>query len=192
VDGKLQPTEVMEVQFREKPHSVYLRWLEGAGKAERVLYVEGENNGKLLARPKGALARAVAGDVVEREVESAEARQPGHSPLNKFGIKKSTERILAALKAGKERGGLEAKYLGQVNLKEVGDRPCFKVRYSSEAPIERGATEITVYIDKENWLLAGAVLKGEDGKLISESFFGDVRLNPEFKPDQFQRSALIP
>src|SRR5436190_8787465 len=57
INGRLRPHEVIEVAFRERPHSVFMRWLEGAGRAERALYVEGENNGKLLARPKSGLAR---------------------------------------------------------------------------------------------------------------------------------------
>src|SRR5439155_19818648 len=41
IKGRLEPTEVIDVKFHEKPHSVYFNWLEGARKAERALYVEG-------------------------------------------------------------------------------------------------------------------------------------------------------
>src|SRR5262245_65273434 len=51
IEGVLRPTEKIEAAFRETPHSVYFNWLEGAGKASRVLYVGGENNGQMLCRP---------------------------------------------------------------------------------------------------------------------------------------------
>src|SRR5262249_17504828 len=81
IDGKLYPTEVCEVRLREKPYAIYMAWKSGMRQAERVLYAEGENNGKLLARPSGALARAVVGDVVSRDVEGAEARSSGRYSL---------------------------------------------------------------------------------------------------------------
>ena len=53
IDGRLQPREVVEVYFRTKPYSVFMRWLNGARLAKSVLYVEGENGGQMLAHPAG-------------------------------------------------------------------------------------------------------------------------------------------
>ena len=50
--GKIYPKEEISVRFREQPQSVYFQWLEGSRLAERTLYVEGENDGKLLARDR--------------------------------------------------------------------------------------------------------------------------------------------
>src|SRR5258708_8921557 len=45
LDGKLEKTEIIEVHYRHGPakdgHSVFLRWLEGARLAARVLYIDG-------------------------------------------------------------------------------------------------------------------------------------------------------
>ena len=51
MQGRLQKPEKIRVAFREKPLSVFMDWLEGAGLASKTLYVEGENNGKVMARP---------------------------------------------------------------------------------------------------------------------------------------------
>jgi hypothetical protein len=187
-DGKLQPTEIVEARYREKPRSVYMQWLEGAGRADRVLYVEGENGGKLLAHPKGAFARKIAGEVVERGEDSADFRK-----LGRFGLKKATERVLTSMKKERDKGPLHVQYLGEVRVKEVNDRPCYKLRWTVEMPQnDKDVREVTMYIDKETWLQVGTVLKGEDNKLLGEFFFRDLRLNPDFKPEQFERSALIP
>jgi hypothetical protein len=192
ISGRLQPKETIEVFFRENPHSVCLRWIEGARKAERALYVEGENNGKMLARPSGALARRFAGEVVERDVDGSDARQSGRYTLSDYGIRKGTERTLAAWVAAKERGALHVVYLGQQRVREAGDRTCYKLRRTNDQPENDGVMELTLYVDKENYLQVGSVLKGESGKLIGEYFFRDIQLNPVFEPRQFQRDALVP
>ena len=49
---------------------------------------------------------------------------------------------------------------------------------------------LTVYIDLENWLQIGSILRDSEGKLIADYFFRDVHINPKFKDNQFTRSAL--
>lgn len=190
IDGRLQSREIVDVLYRNQPHSALLHWKEGARKAEAALFVEGENNGKMLARPTGVLARTVAGNVVERDVEGSDARASGRYPLTQFGIRKGTERTLKAWKAAQDRGQLDVKYLGVQKIKEAGDRPCYKLRRAYAAPETDGVTELTIYVDTDTWLQVGSVLKGEGGKLIGEYFFRDIELNPTFAPGQFERSAL--
>jgi hypothetical protein len=193
IGGKLKPKEIIDVYFREKPFSVTFRWIEGAGQAERALYVEGENGGKMLVRPEGQIARAIVGDVVERDVDGPEAKQGGRYPLSESGIKKGALRTLASWKAAKEQNALHVEYRGVIKVKEAGDRDCYVLRRTRYAkPENDGVTELTIYIDKETWLQVGSTLKGEGGKLIGEYFFRDIRLNPDFKPDQFKRAALVP
>ena len=47
-----------------------------------------------------------------------------------------------------------------------------------------------MYIDTENWLQVGNVLKGEENRLIGEYFFRDIKINPDFAPGTFSREAL--
>jgi len=193
INDRLQRTEVIEVAFREEPYSVLFRWVEGARLAERALYVEGENDGMLLVRPEGRLARRVAGDIVTREPEGRDAKQSSRYTLKEFGLKKGALRTLHSWKSAKERNALHLEFLGEKKLKEAGDRLCWVLhRDRYPKPEEDGITEVTIYIDKETWLQVGAVLKGEDGKLIASYYFRDVKLNPDFKADQFTKTALTP
>jgi hypothetical protein len=192
IGGRLQPKEIINVCFKEKPHSVLLVWIEGARRAERALYVDGENNGKMLARPNGLIARKVAGDIVERDVDGPDARQSGRYPLSEYGIKKGTERTLAAWRAARDERALHVEYLGEQRVREAGDRLCYKLRRRNARPENDGVTELTIYVDKENLLQVGSVLKGGGGKLIGEYFFRDIELNPAFSDGQFERGALSP
>jgi hypothetical protein len=192
IDGKLYPTEVIEVCFREQPHSVYMAWKEGTRRAERVLYVKGENKDKMLCRPAGKAARFIAGDVVEREVDGSDARAAGRYTLNEFGMKIGLARTHADWSVAREERDLQTEYLGIKKLKEAGDLPCYAVRRTQKKPDRDGVAECTIYIDSKNWLPVGTVLKDEKGNLIGAYYWRDIELNPKFKKDQFEKSALTP
>jgi hypothetical protein len=188
IDGVLQRSEMINVAFREDPFSVLMRWPERQGLASAVLYVKGQNGDQLLVRPAGILA--VAG-IVTRDPKGSEAKKSSRYPLTEFGIKIAMQRTLASWQKARKDDNLHVEYLGVKRIKELGDRPCWvlkRTRYKK--PEEDGITELTVYIDKENWLQVGNILKGEEGRLIGEYYFRDLKINPEFKPGTFTRDAL--
>jgi hypothetical protein len=192
IDGGLQPLEVIEVVLQEEPYRVFMRWREGARNAERVLFVEGENDGQLLARPNGALRRAIAGDVVAKPVDGPMARQSGRVPLNKFGIRKTMERTRASWILARDQGTLQVEYLGEHRIKEANDRLCYQFHRVCAQPEGDGVLEQMIWVDKETWLQIGTVVKGEGGQLMGAYYYRDIQLNPEIKSEQFQRAALMP
>jgi hypothetical protein len=193
IDGRLRPTEVIDVWFREKPYSVYLGWTKNPGRAERAVYVEGENGDQTLVRPAGMLARKIAGDVISVDPAGEESRQSGRYTLKQFGMNKGALRTLASWEAADAQGAMHVEYLGIVKVIEAGNRPCYALHRGQYAkPEGDGVTDLTIYIDKETWLQVGSVLKGEGGKIIASYYFRDIQLNPEFPPKQFTRAALQP
>lgn len=189
LEGKLQPSEVIDAQFREQPFSVLLDWREGARMAKRTLYVKGENNDKVLVKPAGLLA--IAG-VVERDPNGEDARKGSRVPITDFGIEIGTEHTLQSWKKAQAQNALHVEFLGEQKVKEVGGRVCWKLhRTHFKAPEDiDGVTDLTIYVDKETWLQVGSTLKGADGQLLGEYFFSDVDLNPKFKPAVFTREAI--
>ncbi len=187
INGRLEKKEIIDVHFKDDPHSVFMRWREGARLASRALYVQGQNDGKAVIKPTGLGSFLV----VERDPEGADARRSGRYTLKQFGLKKGLQRTLAAFDAAQKEGALHVEYLGKRKIKEAGDRTCYvlkRTRYKK--PEADGVTEQTLFVDADNWLLVGSILKGEDGKLIGEYFFRDIRLNPVYDKDQFTRKAV--
>jgi hypothetical protein len=188
IKDRLQRTEVIDVAFREEPFSVFFQWREGARLAHRSLYVKGENKDMLLVRGAGVLA---FGGVIERAPDGEDARNSGRYPLTEFGMKIGTQRTLASWVEARKNDALHVEFLGERKVKEAGDRVCWvlkRTRY--QRPEDGGVTELTIYVDKENWLQVGSLLKGAENQVIGEYFFRDIRLNPEFKPDTFTREAV--
>jgi hypothetical protein len=196
IAGALEPPEVMEVAFRKKPFSVFLKWDSGARKAERALYVEGKNDDKLLVRPTTAwywAARAagrVKDGLVVVDVDGEDARQSGRFTIKEFGMYNGLARLLADWEAADKRGALHVEHQGVQEPEESGGRRCHVLRRTRFLKPERdGVTEQTVYIDAETWLQVGSVADGPAG-LIGAYFYRDVKVNPEFPPDQFTRAGL--
>jgi hypothetical protein len=192
IGGSLNKPEEIDLFFRENPHSVLMLWRKGARLAERSLYVEGENNNKILVRPNGGIRRLAAGDIVEREVNGPDARQSGRYTLDQFGIRKSSERVLSAWKAAKDKGALKVAYKGIEKVPMTGNRSCYHLHRVCAAPENDGVVEHTLYVDTETCLPIGSRVTGKNGELIGEYFFRDLKLNPAYPSDQFKRDALIP
>jgi hypothetical protein len=189
IAGKLNPVEVIDVHFKERPHSVFFEWRElGNSRAKRVIYVEGENDGKMQARPSGF---GVGFLILSVALDSNDAKQSGRYTIAQFGMKLGTERSLASMLKAREHGGLHVVYQGAFNVPEVGNRICYKFLRKPYEPLEEeGVNELTIYIDTETWLQVGSELRDLKGELIAEYYFRDIKLNPEFKSNQFQRGAL--
>jgi len=188
IEGELQRSEVIDIDFREDPFSVLMRWKEGARRAAAVMYVKGENGDQLLVRPAGVLA--VAGIVV-RDPNGADARKASRYPLPEFGIKIGMQRTLTSWEKARKNKTLHVEYLGVKRVAEAGDRPCWVLRRTGYTrPEEDGIAQLTTYFDKETWLQLGTVLKNPKGQLVGEYFFRDVKVNPDFPAGTFTRDAL--
>ncbi len=191
LQNKLQKREVIEVYFQHGPapkgHSVFMRWIEGARLAARVLYVDGQNNNKMVVKPAGVGAFLT----VERDPDGPDARRSGRYTVKEFGLRRGLQRTLDSFRAAQKDGALHVDYLGRQKVQEAGGRECFVLKRTGyKKPEEEGITQQTLFVDTQTWLLVGTILKGDKGQLIGEYFFRDIRLNPNFDRDQFTRKAL--
>ncbi|MCC6421013.1 MAG: DUF1571 domain-containing protein [Gemmataceae bacterium] len=188
IGGKLNPREVIDIHFKDRPHSVFFDWVVNPRKAQRVLYVAGQNNDQLLVLPAGALR--ILG-VVVRDVDSEDARQSGRYPITEFGLRKAMQRVAINWKKAQDAKALHVEYLGIHKVPEAGNRPCHKFRRTKYAhPEDDGVTELILYIDTEHLLQVGSILKDENGELIGEYYFSNIKINPPFRANQFERAAL--
>jgi hypothetical protein len=191
-----QQAEVMEVAFREQPFGVFLKWDKGARKADRALYVAGENDDKMLVRPTpfwSLMARAkyeMKDGLAVVDPDSEDARGSGRFTIKEFGMYNGLARLLVDWEAAQKKGALHVEYLGEQVVKGVGDRTCHVLRRSQFLRPERdGVTEQTVYIDKETWLQVGSVARGPEG-LIGAYFYRNIVINPDLPADQFTPAGL--
>ncbi len=185
VGGELLPREEIKVAYRNDPPSVFFQWVTGARKALRVLWVQGQNEGRMLALPTLKFL-----GVITRDLDSPDAKSSGRYTLDQFGLRKGMERVLNSWKRTRAAKTLSVEYLGVHRVPETGNRPCYKLHAHYSRPEKDGVTDVILYVDKDTLLQAGTVLTGAKGQLIGEYFFRDIVLNATFPPDQFTRAAL--
>jgi hypothetical protein len=82
VDGELLPEHTMTLKCRQRPFSVYLLWHTGDPGRE-VLYVEGENQGRLIGHDGGWKARLPA---MSLSPNSGLAMRDSRYPVTKAGL----------------------------------------------------------------------------------------------------------
>jgi hypothetical protein len=194
IKGKLQKPEEVDVWFREKPHSVLMKWKKGERLAARALYVEGENieegRSMVLVKPAGLGGRFVS--YVTRDPRGPDAVNSGRYTLDEFGLKKGLERTIVSWGGARKQNALHVEYLGKKKIKELEDRECYVLKRTRYAEPEiDGVTEQTIYFDAETWMLTGSIQTGESGELIAEYYFRDIRLNPKFDKDLFTLKSIV-
>jgi hypothetical protein len=188
IDGRLQPPEVIEVAFRAQPYSVFMHWAKGARRAATVLYIEGQNDGKMLVHPTGLVG--VIRPVVALDPEGPQAREAGRYSIKEFGLRRTLERTLKDWKAARASGTARVEYVGVENVPAAGDRSCYVLRATFHQPHKDGIAQTTVLIDQETWFQVGTVLRGREDALLGDYLYPDIQINPPFQPDPFTPAAL--
>ncbi len=191
IGGRMYQPENVEITYRNEPQAVLMKWVsEPAGQADRVLYVEGANDNKLVCRPKSAIARAVAGSMVLTDPEGRDAKGGGRVSVRESGLLKATEQILSAWGKAKEDDKLHVEYLGIEKVKELDGRKVHLFRRTVNPPEKEGVTTIVTGLDAETWLQVVNILTDAKGKPIASYYFKDIKVMQEFPAGTFEKTVV--
>ena len=203
INGELFPPEVIRLTVREEPYAVLMLWQSGARKVlgtatEGVLFVAGENDGKMIVwRPSALLAKTLVLTPTDRQ-----ARASSRYAITEAGLGHILERTYRAWAAERDRGRLHAEYLGTRAVPEAGDRVCHVIKRTCDAPTidpfvmtepppdpstrpADAVKTITLLIDAETGFQLGSELRRADGELAGAYYYRDIELNPTLGREQF-------
>jgi hypothetical protein len=193
VDKKLLPAEVIDVCYRERPHSVYFHWLQPAdSKAVRALYVAGENKSSDGESRVKVVQRTGFIERVDLAPESSLLMKYTRYPMNTFGLRQAMMRVLDSWKAAAREKTLHLQYLGLKKNSATGEAVCYTFHRGDYAHKEEDSVgDLMLYIDCMTLLQVGSVVRGVDGKeLLGEYYFRNIRINPTFPPEQFTEKMM--
>ncbi len=91
VGGTLSDNQVINLKCRHQPFSVYMKWLVG-DKGQELLYVDGQNEEKMLVKMGGLKGRLVP--TLKLDPLGSLAMQESRYPITKAGIKALAETII--------------------------------------------------------------------------------------------------
>ena len=103
IHGTLKPEQEIKVKHMVSPFSVAMTWVTNAPIGDRVLYVEGANDGQMLVPPKSPLLQALVGGHVSRQPDGADAMRNTLRPVNMFGFGRGLESLLDVYKRRRPR-----------------------------------------------------------------------------------------
>jgi hypothetical protein len=193
IDGRVRPVEEIEVLYREKPVTVFMKWRKNADKARRVLYVDSPENvdaqGRRIARvePNGAIVRLFVDDIM-MPINGPEAREASRRTIDEFGFARTFGLLERFNTIGAQDGVLDFKYQGEGQID--GRKTIILARhlpYTGETGKYPDALMV-LHLDQE-WLLPVAVHSFADHagmELLGSYVFTSVQLNPGLTDADFR------
>ena len=196
VRGELLDEQVMSLKCRHHPFSVYLVWQIGDVGREAI-YVEGKNNGKLIAHDGGWKSRLPAFSML---TDGSLAMKDARCPITTAGLLCLTEAMLAT-----HLNDLKCSNFASCEIdphRRFDGRPClmFTTKYKS-AEISPTYRKSITLIDHEwnlpvqtqhfEWCITGKTMSDKelDRATIIESYsFTDIKLGCQLTDRDFERT----
>lgn len=146
MNGELGEGQTIELKMKHAPFSVYMKWLSGDDRGQQAIYVDDQNEGKLLVQPGGIKGRLTG--VLSLDPEGALAMAGSRHPVTQAGLVELAKTILKYQDSDLKRGhGFQCELLDNATF---GDRPCylFTCLYDSEE-FNSEYRKSVIYVDKE-------------------------------------------
>ena len=180
---KLKAVEEVDVRFLEKPFSVFMKWKKNAGRGDKILYVDGAHDGKMIVHPTGLWSwiKSVKKDPRSKDVKRASLKTP-----DQFGFHRGMTNMLDIYREAKENGDLRINYIGPTKVK---GRPC--VAMERVLPADKGYpfARLLIEFDVEYVLPTSITCYDWSGQLMSRYVYGDLRFNTGLTEADFTPAA---
>ncbi|HEY5314033.1 MAG TPA: DUF1571 domain-containing protein [Pirellulales bacterium] len=189
VADRLVGPQYMTVKVRQQPYSVYVHYVAPESlRNQEAIYIEGRNDGKLLAHGTGLKHRIVG--TVALKPTSALAMRGNRHPITEIGLAVLVEKLIVL-----GRRDLEKSRLAQIKSTrgvQLNNRPCtiIEVRHPQpEADLEYHVARI--FIDEQLVLpvrfeaFGWPQVAGDEPPLLEEYTYVDLKLNNGFTDADF-------
>lgn len=180
LDGKKEPLEqVMEMKCRQKPFSIYFLYNSTKEAGREVIFVEGANDGNLLAHEKGL--KSLAG-TLHLKPDDKQVMDENRYPITEVGIAKIVEKSQKIWEAerGRNAKNMEVKF----GSEKVGSVDCDVVEVKRLKPEDGFKFSLTrVFFDKQTKLPIRAIeygwpaKNGEKAPLLEDYTYSDLKTN---------------
>ncbi len=184
LDGTLRSEQEVAVRFREEPFSVAMKWLENAPAADRLLYVEGKYDGKMIVRPSFVLARGLT---IRKDPEAQDVMKKTLRPVTRFGFKRGLIHLIKIYRQARQGGELDARFEGYAQLD--GRTVLLLKRILPDKP-EYPAPVTEIYVDPQRLVPLCIRAYETDGTLQANYVYQDVKFNPPLSDEDFTPESL--
>ncbi|WP_460167194.1 DUF1571 domain-containing protein [Thermostilla marina] len=188
IDGKLKDPEYMFIKVRNRPLSVYMYFLEPSEvKGQEVIWVEGQNDGKMWAHPPGLRNKIIG--TVSLDPTGPIAMQGNRYPITEVGIVNLVRRLIEVGEEDIKYGECEVKFFEGA---KINDRVCTCIQVVHPVPRRNfrfhmariyvdKATNLPVRYESYDWPSS----PNEKPPLIEEYTYLNLKLNNGFTDEDF-------
>jgi len=186
IKGELREPVLLDFKVRHSPFSVYLKWKSDG---QEVLYVEGENGGRLLAHPTRGIA-ALKGTWRLRP-DSQQAMRDFLHPITEFGIQSLTA-LTWRFHEARNFSGAGMKILVQPCLANGLPATRYVVEFANPQVSQEYSKSVLTF-DSETGLLVAMenydwTPDGQHGPLLERYLYHGLRPAPNLKASDFSEA----
>lgn len=183
IDGRLGDEQVIDFKFKTNPHSILMEWKKNAGKIDKLLYVENQNDNKALLHPDGLLSWIKS---VKRAPDDEDIMKSTLKPCTEFGFAKIAKSMLADIQP--EEGNPKAT-LKFIESKIADDTTIVKLEQIYANPKEGAVAKILITYDMK--LMAPVERKAydSDNNLLYSYVYNKLKLNTHLTDNDFTPEA---
>ena len=187
INGRVGKEQTIDVKFMASPFSVAMKWTANPGAADRIIFVEGKNGSKMIARPANLLLRALAPSVL-RDPSGKDAKAASLRTVDQFGFERGMMSLLDVYRRARQAGDLKEAFGGYAQV--AGRKAIVLFRYlppKNDYPAYRTA----IFIDLE--YMVPVCIEGYDwqkqAELICRYVYKDVKFNVHLTDEDFLPQA---
>ena len=176
--GELQKLTVSRFRFRQSPFSVAMHVTEGAGRADKMLYVEGQYDGKLLVHPTGLLGKVVP--CAALDPDGPEVSKNSSRSIKDFGLRNMLTGALKRFMEAEQQGRLQMEYLG---VSELGGHRVLVLRGTDHMG------DVLIDLDVEHLVPLRIRKHDPSGRPTGLFWFKELRLNRGLANSAFSKES---
>jgi hypothetical protein len=183
VKNKLLKAQVIDFKFRNKPFSIFMNWKKNPGKADRILYVKGQNNDKMVVHPRGLLGWIKS---VERNPKGKDILKTSLRTCDQFGIRNLLNRVTGLYEGNRKDKGFTVKYIG---TEKIDKRPCIVLETVMPNNDISPTRRLILIVDLQYRLPVSVTSLDGKGNLISKYSYTSLKFNTGLKDKDFTKKA---
>jgi hypothetical protein len=179
IKGTLMKPQEIAFWFKDKPYSLLMKWEKNAVTIDKLLYVEGQENGNMFVHPTAPFSWIKS---VKRKPRCKEALKGSLKTADQFGFYRNMLYIQEVLTKARQHNILQLNYLGESTV--FGrDAIAMEAKFAKSTHCQY--EKIVMHFDVENIIPIALAFYDRNGKLYSSYSFSRLKLNPGITEETF-------
>lgn len=189
---RLKPIERIYTEYRDKPFSVRFTWLDENSDYQQCVFVENENDGKVLLLPRKGLF-GLPPKVGRYDKRLAVLLGKARNPITDFGPRRMIERTLDRIAKARPHGKVTIQVSKSINFNGNGKskEPCFHlvIRYPEDDQYACKLHDLYIstrtLLPVASWLWLPGEQERTDETLDAMYIYNNLDSDIELPPDTF-------